>query len=517
MKVGTLFLILAFLLGNHKTAVGQINAAKHDNVWIFGFGSWGHSFMSFEADSLKIIKKKPAVIDLGDPSIMMSDKNGQLLFYTNGVTILNRNNSVMKNGKRINPGKFIDKNGWTMEGLPVNQSCLGLSFPGNDSIYYIVHQDLWDTLIDGERRNFAPFYYSKINMSEDNGFGEVVQLNNSINKDSVSAGNLTACRHANGRDWWIVQKLPYQQVSNAYLVTEDTILFMHKIANTPTVKSREPYGQSFYSQNGTKYFSVSCPVIGQAAFFDIYDFDRCTGTMSNNNRIIFTNNYGNLVIGGAISPSGKYLYVTRYNQILQFDLEAADISSSVDTVAVFDGFKSPTTGCPTTFHLAQLGPDGKIYISCGPCTSEYLTVISSPDKRGKECGVKQHSVNLIAANLFMIPNIPNYRLGPLKGSPCDTITVATKELSSADYGLKIFPNPAAEQIQIDITLPNYDPTTKTEVILVDLSGEIVQRYIMPDFAYLATLDISKLPSGVYGVQLRQRDKVMAVEKLVVIR
>ncbi len=209
--------------------------------------------------------------------------------------------------------------------------------------------------------------------------------------------------------------------------------------------------------------------------------------------------------------------MTRYNQILQFDLEAADISSSVDTVAVFDGFKSPTTGCPTTFHLAQLGPDGKIYISCGPCTSEYLTVISSPDKRGKQCGVKQHSVNLIAANLFMIPNFPNYRLGALKGSPCDTIRVATKEITADQYDLKIYPNPATEQVQIEITLPNYDPSTKSEVVLVDVSGEIVQRYMMPDFAYLATVDISALASGVYAVQLRQRNQVLAVEKLVVVR
>ncbi len=83
----------------------------------------------------------------------------------------------MKNGKELILSKFsLDKNGWTMEGLPVSQSCLGLSFPGNDSIYYIVHQDLWDTLINGERPplpyHFAPFFYSEINMTKNNGIGE---------------------------------------------------------------------------------------------------------------------------------------------------------------------------------------------------------------------------------------------------------------------------------------------------------------------------------------------------------
>jgi len=40
---------------------------------------------------------------------------------------------------------------------------------------------------------------------------------------------------------------------------------------------------------------------------------------------------------------------------------------------------------------------------------------------------------------------------------------------------------------------------------------------MPDFAYLATLDISDIDSGFYEVQLRQKGKTMAVEKVVVVR
>ncbi len=195
------------------------------------------------------------------------------------------------------------------------------------------------------------------------------------------------------------------------------------------------------------------------------------------------------------------------------DFNDLNIEASLVKVAKYDGTKEPW---PLKFYAAQLAPDGKIYI-CTSNGSKKWHVIDNPNEKGVACNVIQHGVQLNGWDLNTMPNFPNYRLGPLKGSPCDTLSVATKELSPADYGLKVFPNPASDRIQIDITLPHYDPSTKTEVVIADLSGEIVQKYIMPDFAYLATLDVSKLASGVYSVQLRQRNKVLAVEKLVVVR
>ncbi len=225
-----------------------------------------------------------------------------------------------------------------------------------------------------------------------------------------------------------------------------------------------------------------------------------------------------IVCGGAISPNSRFLYVSRWDYVLQFDLESPDILGSMDTVATYDGFFSPKAGgCRTTFMSCQLAIDGKIYISVGPCATEYLHVIHEPNKKGKDCNVEQHGIYLGVSNSFMIPNAPNYRLGKLKGSPCDTLTVANKDITIDDYGLKIFPNPASSQIQVDLSLPDYDPAISTEIVLVDISGEIVQKYAMLDFVSLAKLDISKLASGVYGVQLRQQNRVLAVEKLVVVR
>jgi PKD repeat protein len=67
-----------------------------------------------------------------------------------------------------------------------------------------------------------------------------------------------------------------------------------------------------------------------------------------------------------------------------------------------------------------LAPDGKIYINSNNRCS-YLHVINEPDSLGLACEVCQHCVDLPSVNAFSMPNFPNYRLGHLEGSPCDTL------------------------------------------------------------------------------------------------
>ena len=54
-------------------------------------------------------------------------------------------------------------------------------------------------------------------------------------------------------------------------------------------------------------------------------------------------------------------------------------------------------------------------------TVNTLHVIHSPDLPGSDCRFEQHGVQLPTLNNTTLPNFPNYRLGPLDGSPCDTL------------------------------------------------------------------------------------------------
>ena len=108
---------------------------------------------------------------------------------------------------------------------------------------------------------------------------------------------------------------------------------------------------------------------------------------------------------------------------------ADSLATSLDTVAVYDGFQSPFG---SYFLLLQLGPDGRIYGNC-PNSENVMHAIQYPDRKGDACQVRQHSVQLPTYNAFTMPHFPNYRLGPLDGNPCDTLGLDNLPLAKFRY------------------------------------------------------------------------------------
>ncbi len=84
---------------------------------------------------------------------------------------------------------------------------------------------------------------------------------------------LTATRHANGRDWWIITQA--QDVDTTYrklLITPQGIQgpFLQKIG--PGDHARRFFGQMVFSLDGSTLAAASAN-----STIDIFDFDRCTG------------------------------------------------------------------------------------------------------------------------------------------------------------------------------------------------------------------------------------------------
>ena len=163
----------------------------------------------------------------------------------------------------------------------------------------------------------------------------------------------------------------------------------------------------------------------------------------------------------------------------------------------------------------KLGPDGRIFA----LHSFTHNIVNDPDEKGQAsnfCHAPDDTVSCLGVPYsFFTPMYPNYRLGPLEGSGCDTIS-STHPLNEIQYELKIYPNPASGPVQIEISLHDYG-RQDTELVIHDALGREVHRHRYPPYAYLHTWDTSNIPNGTYILQLFSDQQTVATNRVVVMR
>lgn len=279
---------------------------------------------------------------------------------------------------------------------------------------------------------------------------------------------------------------------------------------------REGLGQAAYSPDGTLYanVNVSNPSF---AYVNLYDFDRCTGELSNHRQYLNTEGTG--AVGVSFSPNSRYLYFNTRNNIYQYDTYAEDVWASEEHVAEYDGYEeeiyNPVSGStfyvPTSFFLQQLGPDGKIYLNATNSVSS-LHVIDQPNEAGAACNVIQRGLDLPALNRVSLPNFPNYRLRQLEGSPCDTLDImsSTAEVPRAAGAVRVYPNPSEGYFTVEVS----DVMQRgAEFILYNGTGQVVktQRCIGISTQVYAP----ELPAGVYFYRLSSSEGLIEEGKIVI--
>ncbi|WP_156039707.1 hypothetical protein [Aureispira sp. CCB-QB1] len=146
--------------------------------------------------------------------------------------------------------------------------------------------------------------------------------------------------------------------------------------------------------------------------------------------------------GVAVSPNDRYLYVSSWIYMYQFDLWASNIAASKDTVAVYGNVLSGTK--PPFWGYIQSALDGKIYSHSNNVS--YMDVINNPNIGGVGCNVVQRGLDVFFVEGHFLPNMPHYRTPKLSGSACDTLTSIARIESKED--VLIYPNPASTSISI---------------------------------------------------------------------
>jgi hypothetical protein len=159
--------------------------------------------------------------------------------------------------------------------------------------------------------------------------------------------------------------------------------------------------------------------------------------------------------------------------------------------------------------MHQIGPDGKIYINT-TSTTMALHTIESPDSAGVACNVQQHSILLPKFNATL-PNFPNYRLGALAGSPCDTLT-GMSNIPLHEFKFKVYPNPNNGVFQIGYQLPQNKPGI---VEILDINGKLLWSRNLPAWSTTQKIIIDDtIPQGFYLIRLAS-DKNIATQKLII--
>ena len=397
------------------------------------------------------------------------------------------------------------------DSIPSNRSAtqgtLILPFINDTNKYYLIYLNNYTT------NNFtAGLYYAVIDMTMNAGAGKVISKNSLLINDTLTE-KLTAIRHGNGQDWWILTHDVNNNKFYKILLTQsgfsnDTAQF---IGSNSSLSNNIGYmGQLIFSPNGSYLCNAS---MGQTGILDIFDFDRCSGNLSNWQNI---NPTGESYYGCSFSPSEKKLYASTYplalpSKLFQFNLDSVNIINTKTLLHIM------VSNYLFGGHL--LAPNGKIYVTNSywsiPNTiySIYnmnLTVINDPDSVGLNCNVLPYSFSLGGRRCFFgLPNMINYRLGAVIDS-CNTTSI--NSIFNNPHNIAVHPNPFTTEISI--TTQQQD-INKALLIIKNILGQTIFNEQQNNLrnTYTKTIDLSFLPEGIYFLDINI-DGERTVKKIV---
>ncbi len=311
----------------------------------------------------------------------ISDADGNLLFFTNGITVWNKNYHVMTNGDGLKGNNFA------------TQPAIIVPAPGKSDEYYVFTLDMYIPPVFTDGVNYSVVTFSGGNA------GEVTMKNKLLFNENDQ--KVCAVKHANGRDYWIV----FHGFGNNKGRDFYSYLLSDSLSETPVVSTvgaphvGDPNNSGGYmkaSSDGSK-IALVIPADGIA---EIFDFDNETGEVSN--PVTSATGQFNFPFGVEFSPDNSKLYISTsplgvdMNYLYQFDLSVSDPFASPTIIKAFE--VNDLSGADSLMGALQLAPDGKIYLSKfikGILPKPNLGVIYNPDRPGVACNYNQldHSPN----------------------------------------------------------------------------------------------------------------------------
>ncbi len=342
------FLLIAFL------SFCQETISQQDLKWFFGYQGIGLTFD--KNGGAPTVQQGETPLEIYESISSVSDCEGNLLFYTDGVKVMDAGHQVMTNGSGLNGP---NETGNTTSGSSPNGVII-VSDPGDTSRYYIF--TIGETISGGANG----WNYHIVDMALpgngtiSNPRGEVVSKNQVITGTGATSEFMAATGNECGDSIWVVA---HSQTGSDFWAVPLTMTgglgsVVTSNSGIGLAGTDESRGSGDFSPSGTK-LAVGFMMSGGA---HVFDFDFSSGSISNN---ITVNGGGHY--GCEFSFDGDKVYFTNFTggTLYQYNL----LNSTLTSLAASPG---------AVLGDLERAPDGKIYIGRWNSNS-VLSVLDTPD------------------------------------------------------------------------------------------------------------------------------------------
>ncbi|MFY9308842.1 MAG: T9SS type A sorting domain-containing protein [Bacteroidia bacterium] len=448
---------------------------KQGNVWYFGINA-GLDFNSSPPTPLLDGQTYPFPYGWNEGCSSISDSSGNLLFYTNGMKVWDKNQQLMPNGDNL------------MGNASSTQSSIIVPQPGSSQFFYVFTTDALEN-------NFANgLRYSIVDMCLNDTYGDITSRKNILLIDTVSE-RLVCVRHSNNNDYWIVTHKFNSDAFYSFKLTNtgitDTI-----ISHTGTIDNLG-WGQTVISNDASK-IAITAPS-GIDGFLLLLNFDAATGIVSNEQIL----SIGSRGYGLSFSPDNSKLYCssTGIGEVYQYNLNAGNLSSIIASKTYL------VQNAPDGYKQQKLGPDGKIYIS--KAGKQYLSVIELSDSLYPICNYIDSAIYLGGQyTSFGLPNFIAAYSYSNNSSACLALTdkTLTHETLSA---LTVYPNP----FKHTTTIQSLEVLQNATLTIFNSLGQITQQK-QNIFGQSISIARGDLLDGMYFFTLQNRNTIFSGKFLI---
>ena len=415
-KIGFVVLLL------FSSAIGF--SQNEASFWYFG----QNAGLRFDGESGTVTGITDGQINTLEGCTSISDTDGNLMFYTDGQTVWNRNHQIMQNGNYFGGTGLLGDPSSTSSGLivpkpsdPYKYYIFTVDEPhhNNASVFPNRFNGVYDgggtvpNVDDGLNNGLS---YSLVDMTLNGGLGDIdtseknrllitYDQNSDLEVRYKCSEKITAVRAEDCSSFWVITH--FGDKFYAFKVGVDGV------SELPVISPSAPYIPiEGYRRNALGYLKASpdasklisanfgeATVTGSDSGGSIYlfDFDNTTGIVSNSLELYSAQN-NNSPYGVEFSAENRKVYATinigadggGASQVLQWDLESVDIPNSQKVIH---------TSSIISAGALQLGIDRRIYraqfsFNSSSNVSRYLGVIKNPEADGPAVNYDEQGILL---------------------------------------------------------------------------------------------------------------------------